>query len=262
MSTRIYDAFRFPIGENNDWWAHALNMREVVKSEVSAMILQKVLELAVDIHDHRTLGIKFSADVNPKFDAHSSAIESLKKDMMKADNSHTFERNDFTIECFFVPHKKHVYGKFIAKNSDISKKLDTMFPDNEEYEYWDNTDEPDHVTRKQWKKREKTWNTIFRSHDSWAEVGLGWRLDAKSYDLHWVWYQNRNNYGFPTLEERARKIAKETARDAYLAKCDIDSENIMSLLHECEKSQEYKDTVAAETTANMLLLDKILPDWT
>lgn len=262
MSTRIYDAFRFPIVNGEDWWAHALNMRKVVKNEVSAMILQRVLELAVDIHDHRTLGIEFPADINPEFEAHSSAIEFLKKDMAEADNSHTIRPNDFTVECFFVPHKKHIYGKLIVNNGDIRKKLDTMFPEHEEYEYWDHTDEPEHMTRKQWKKRKKTWNKIFGSHDSWAEVGLGWRLDAKSYDSHWMWYENRDTFSFPSLEERAQKISKEIAQNAYLSKRNVDAGNIMGLMRECKKSQEYKDTVAAETTANMLLLDKTLPVWT
>lgn len=55
----------------------------------------------------------------------------------------------------------HVYAMPIGGNWALATFDRERFPDwIEDYSYWNNTDEPEHVTQEEWEERKKTWDHI------------------------------------------------------------------------------------------------------
>jgi hypothetical protein len=95
----------------------------------------------------------------------------------------------FSIAFYQNPHQKdQVFARVFAEQKEYIEAWESI-EGVEEFFYWDNTDHPDHVTRKQWKERSKMWDAIM-GESGRSTAHLMWKLDT--FCLNWLKFDDED----------------------------------------------------------------------
>jgi len=100
--------------------------------------------------------------------------------------------------CFNAwPYKRHWYIQPIFASVCEPPDIVGLAPYVEEYGYWDNTDMPEHLTERQWRRRGDTWDAVCLSEpDAWHKR----RFAHTTIEAALPWLP-----GFNVLEQRIRE---------------------------------------------------------
>jgi hypothetical protein len=159
--------------------------------------------------------------------------------------------SDATVLYALAYHEDPAYRAVIA-----------ALPGTSEYEYWNNSDHPPHVTNDMWEQRRQTWDRVLGENAPVARA-LTWRL-RESLQTPVV----RNTEGLdayrPSRRERARVVARRRAiavmdarrspRDRVRINADTSAATAMRVLIE---ESDARAVVEGELT---VLLLRALPD--
>lgn len=201
MSTKIYTGFEF-VSRKKDKYADILKVakeyrastKEIVDSYLRGVLIQK----AVKIYDLTTSGIleiPSNMEHTPLWSA-QNLVESFR-DRLQIDVA-------FTVH----PHKDRIFGIFFGTPFLFDKWLE--IPQVREFGYYNNTDRPDYIPVKDWRKRANIWNSIFE-YDSPVPSENGFIVDIipKDYPIMMAF--------FDSADAVNAELASYSYKDRYTA---------------------------------------------
>ena len=157
MSTKIYEAYRFPKNKLEEFISLFNTICfEQVAEEVSSVILQDLCKNAVR---KQLFGPKWrSKKINRDYDdAEIEVIWSLAEAMMM---SKTGRNSRLHLDCSFNLWMKGKYAYVVPYVADCIK-LEKHLPKwCEDYCYFNHSDQPEGISNKQWKQREMIWEEL------------------------------------------------------------------------------------------------------
>lgn len=162
MSTKIYQAWRCPAKEFplfvKTFHEHAFTKAVKMMDILAASVVQdKILEEMLPVYENwKKTYADFDSFVKDKYEIYK--IRKCFQAALEASRSET--RNFFCIDASF--NAWFYKGKFyIIPYGERCILEDFQPPERaEEYAYWNNTDQPETLTRKQWVARGKTWDAV------------------------------------------------------------------------------------------------------
>jgi hypothetical protein len=84
--------------------------------------------------------------------------------------------HDFSCEMVLLPTKGKILMLLYTQQYLYREAIES-FPEVKNYPYWDNTDQPDDMTMKQWFRRGDEWNRALKAHPSQIPAMSGFRVD-------------------------------------------------------------------------------------
>ena len=157
MSTKIYEAYRFPRGKLEEF-IQVFNVIciEKVAEEAGAVVLQDKAKR--DIRK-RLFGKQWrSKKINYEYSGEDIELIWVIATAMQMSK---LGRNDpFHLDCSFNVWVRGSYCyviPYVANHIKLAKELPMWC---QEYAYWDNSDQPEGTTQRQWDQREKVWSEL------------------------------------------------------------------------------------------------------
>lgn len=149
MSTKIYDSYRINKSQLSRFLTVVQEAKFPLYKKYKAKVIDKLNNFLKEAHqkgEHYTL------------DSYEEKIHKKEKMTILYDLC-----PETSISIF--PEGNFFYFKFFGEYDVIDELKDYInnnFGDlsRYEYEYWNNTDHPKHLTRRQWETRRKKWNAV------------------------------------------------------------------------------------------------------
>lgn len=191
MSTKIYNGFVLPKMSLDQLHKLVLKMRERMACIHDDLYHERMASLCCGILDNYTFQptdvflkvLKEECEYLNRFkdplDWYPMVIADVILRERQQKIKQTMKRDpvyDLDCEMVLIPGKRKIHMLFYAENKAYYEMLET-FPEIQEYPYWDNTDPPDDVTRKQWRKRGKEWDKALSAHRSEIPSLCGFTAD-------------------------------------------------------------------------------------
>jgi hypothetical protein len=145
---------------------------------------------------------------------------------------------------------------------DSSAILEVLFKSRvaHEYGYWNNTDEPEHLNQRQWKKRAKVWEGLIA-----GKSGPCFEVRVREPYMTWG-APERVLAALPTYEERVARYTRDVALNRWFAEVKGASPEIDPIpqYFKFRDLQEYNDpvVVAHLAAARELVLERLAPTVT
>lgn len=171
MSTKIYSGFRFVPSDLNEIHALLMAYRPAVKAAVHAAQCRFLATTAADIIDKAALNGGLAGE--PLSIAHD---EMRRRQKEVRTTGYRDPEVDFDFKLAVMPYGERVYGIVFCEQREWQSAFygQTWV---EHWPYWDNTDEPEGVSRRQWANRGKVWDTILAGDEWDRPVGCGFSYD-------------------------------------------------------------------------------------
>lgn len=200
MSTKIYDGAYVKMTNFRELMRFCDNVQEILKNEAQnqySIVFEKAMTfLAIYIKTGIKIdfgGIDFSEFSGDVAGAKNFIRRGLLETIRKNSEAKTFlEYNgdvDFDFSLSFFPGARKTLLIPITRNSlftGIFANMNEVF----EYGYWDNSDRPDNVTNREWRKRKKDWDSVLPGAGILSECGMikkiivsdviAWNMSQKS----------------------------------------------------------------------------------
>lgn len=166
MSTKIYTGVRFNVRNIADLHAKTSEWRKRIEILTEESKLKFFAEIIMTSIDRAVLGTSvedWPDDKKIMSYASRTYTERLEKTKEKYANRDPAVDMDFSFSVH--PVGRYLYGVVFC---DRSEWLDEFMklPWVEEFAYWNNTDPPEHLTTRQWKRRERIWEQAIPDHFS------------------------------------------------------------------------------------------------
>lgn len=182
MSTTIYNAVRFASGMNLtqvvQWCAQ---QRPAIQKAICDKQIQRLLYASVNAYDAAALAALGWAHPSKEFGETASALGmGYRRIRDQNDEDIRSNRRSDSAEIILFPHGRYVYG--IVYMNEAQKFIDSHMSSGvmQDYSYWNNSDEPDGVSARQWNRRKQVWDEIFKDSSVPAEVGVSVQLSRQS----------------------------------------------------------------------------------
>jgi len=199
MSTKIYEAWR---------WKRTLGMGWVLY-EVETIMKKQMYKKAQEF---------LKKAVGEGADLHYTMMLCAKLTQFQALSPYKGPQGDFSCDFCVWDYKSYFYMYPIGtlNNWDFSEIY--KIPGLEDFRYWNNTDEPEDVSRREWKRRGRIWDA---QHDEKEPVPktIYHILDpySPSHDLYplfdprWATEHEMKRLGLPTCMKLTREAAQKRA---------------------------------------------------
>lgn len=223
MSTKIYNGFKFNTKSITDIIEQLYNLKKEVKDIVRNDMKEMINDKLVLFHDYQKLNKTFTM-----FDYNSDCfIEVKTKDEMKKIIKMGFKTmscsleqdmngfDDYKFEISIFQIKNAILGCPFVNASclrDIIKEQSFYI----EYGYWNNSDEPEGMSKREWNKREKDWEEATKIGHTFADNSLLYTLSPNIMnvfnEIFWTTHMFEDIV-FESVEERAKRYAKDELMD-------------------------------------------------
>lgn len=217
MSTKIFNGYilpkEFKTLDQAITWSRKLQTKfeatcaprlaEVIAKDAAGMIDQVIAHNVIKLG---AFGIKspqflkrcsYSKN-NPVAMAFDNARENLKESVYHC------LRDDFTLSLSLLRSRKRTLCLIFGGSSFVERWFEKT-SGVEPFPYWDNEDEPEGMTRAQWKERGKIWEEALPENATPAQAGLAITSKEASYFL---WGVKEKIPAVPNRLSRARQVAK------------------------------------------------------
>lgn len=162
--------------------------------------------------------------------------------------------SEFVLFQVFGTELQNIVYDLVHSRKKSDKNIVKMYQ-LEEYEYYNNCDKPYNVSKKKWEQRRDDWDTVLPGIGIPSVNGITIELISSSLFLEgyaYKLYGNKSYFKFSTVEERAKKYAKQECQVAYLEKNIPENEkpsytNSISLLMDFDKKIKEKDKEILES---------------
>ena len=218
MSTKIYNGIKLTKMNLQGLRHFAARLREQIAPIHLELYCKAVADLCtLIIDDRKLLG---------NYDYHKREEERYSKSGSKSPLSmarwniyerqraikRTQERDpevDFDFSISILPIRGKTLAIPYTEQSKFLEALNAM-PEVSEYGYWNNVDEPDNVTAKEWSKRKKDWNEALPGIGIPSENGFS--IDLTS-DFRIMCNAEVVLQYIPSIEDRIRRRSRQAAID-------------------------------------------------
>jgi hypothetical protein len=209
MSTKIFNGLKLTVTNLFELDRLVKELRAEVMAAVAIKRAQYVARCATNIHDRRLLGIAEEDEPEAARSPYIRAVSRLRKcdeTCYGGDQSRSskFAYPDHTFELCLFPYKRAVYAIPYTEDRDLLGLL-TSKSWVSEYGYWDNTDQPDSIDDREWRRRRKVWDGVFAGcyMSVSANGGFQVNLSPRQWEfLTWPEIQKQ----IPTLEKRRSEM--------------------------------------------------------
>lgn len=207
MSTKVYNGFYFRNAPSMDVAFQQLQAcREPLRKQAFNLMVKEIVRVATFNFDKQT-------DLNGFGSYYSHALDFVQEELHKSKKEGRNSLYDFSFKVGMVPlldkhhNTKKVFGYFFSSK----KELISLFKENlffVDYCYWNNADELDGVTQKEWKQRGKDWEQVTAEDSVFSEFMTIMDL-VSTFDFTYRYEHNEDSSSFiPTDEERIEHLAK------------------------------------------------------
>lgn len=217
MSTKIYDGFRLRTPSIRALNAILQTAREQLSERCQEEFLEMYGQYVAAYADARIAGIKITAQVGRKrYDRMPEYVDATTfpsgiawQEFWDAQSNIrlTHERNpsyDFECEISLYPGSPWTFAIIYSEPSRAYRDVWAEIPGVEPYAYWDNTDKPEELSSRAWKRRGDQWNKRL------ATKSLDWTLNGE-YGAPMPPRGDDLLLCMPTLEKRLARIASHIA---------------------------------------------------
>lgn len=181
MSTKIYNGYRVFADNLDEAISNLKFFKKEIKEALYNMALDNFFLSSISMLDTQVLNnLVFSEEVRKesnkknKIDDNNSAnYHTYMKILEEVSNKDNSEENNKSYEVYVMLYPTQLKDKKTGKNyylflycgeKRFDLKSDVIFSDYaknvEEYAYWNNTDAPEEVSKKQWETRRKDWHEV------------------------------------------------------------------------------------------------------
>lgn len=204
MSTKIFNGYCMFSCSLQELQSFSMELRHKIQEELINLYYKKILEISTFEHDKATIA-SFPTQplkTNLLWKAQSKIQSKFYEIQRTQIRNPSF---DFSFDLTLIPIKDKILIMIFTEQESF-KKVFLSFPQIIPYPYFNNCDKPTTISNKEWKTREKEWDTALLPYDIPALQGFS--VECVNY-LPLVFAENLKTYEhlIPTLEERIHKIA-------------------------------------------------------
>jgi len=217
MSTKIYNGYLIRDVETLEKLIKLLHdFRDKVSEKAKELVAITYARICAEILDNQALGKEYcDALLEKKFDSHplSYALRCCEEHRRKIRKENRRDPLfDFDCEVVALASGKKTLAMLYTEQEEYVRIWREM-PGVEAYEYYDNTDRPEHCTEEEWDDRGNDWELAVGHHPP-GEAGL--RIECiTDYTLPIPSSKDVIKY-IPEREKRIQELAKESVIDAKL----------------------------------------------
>ncbi len=167
MSTKIYSAYRIPA--NTNLFDFKNKVQQLLKEPILEEITTHAAGAIIRLYDALTVkdGLFYKSAIKdmPGLDMTKKIDTVSVNDLYWAYVAKCRDSEDYN----YVHKNAHLnfmnaesIGSILVtiRSSNRSEDLFKTIPGVEDFRYWDNTDKPDSISKKEWKNRRKVWNEV------------------------------------------------------------------------------------------------------
>lgn len=158
MSTKIYSGFKAKNVGSKQLMQDLLNIQSEAKNIARQLSWDYQAFKAVVLFDEVTLGLA----EKPKYSYIGEARANLLSEQQESERTNSRKPEvDYSFSICVYPIKNNEFlGVYFTEWEDKYLPLIKSKPWYQEYSYWNNTDKPEHITNREWKKRRKDWEIL------------------------------------------------------------------------------------------------------
>lgn len=217
MSTKLYNAYKLPKMNLDDFFTLVEKIKKNIGEIQDETYVKEFSEKALRIYDFKTLYPNGNIVLNYgnyQSDESEMTISSIVHKMMDiSQKKHKLQdkMNSFYFHVHFLFHNDIIY----AITRHLNDKMEKVFVEltkGQSYEYYNNTDCPEDVTKEEWGLREKEWNEVFGS-TSWDIPNA---KNSIKLQCEFELFHHRYQYNYPD-----NKSILNTSRTNYFATDEV-----------------------------------------
>lgn len=216
MSTRIYNGYRIPtmsLHELNTWIEP---LRQFAKEETERYVYQKTVDESIYLLDEAMIKTKEEFEKGMEEDdlyrADSGIIHYVRRDLKRQFDSPFRGDLDVISKLVVLPIKGKTLCYLFTSDVKAIQEFFEKMPGVKEYGYWNNTDRPEHLSKKQWENRRDDWDVAV-SYGDISKQGLV--IDLVS-DFP-VRCSDKSAVQFPSFESRAKRVSTVLVEKDFIA---------------------------------------------
>lgn len=256
MSTTIYDAFRVKNRDTFDMFSFLSKVQKVLTEPTLSHNLSRVVGESLHLLDSALLQKRQGKLVNvsdmENFSIVRPGVQELTYNNFFAcaarldiqwDNL-SLERN-LRLMFFENPINKDLY--IMVKGPHPVIELFGQFEEVEDFSYWNNTDKPDDVSKRQWNQRRKAWDVTLTYTASVGRLSpngfrkMEFKLLESMYEKITTSMLEECPIVLPSLEVRMKRIVSLRATERYFEGLDgkqPDISKVINIISDDEKRAE------------------------
>lgn len=169
MSTKIYNGFKIDTGDISEvqsiFNGHQVALKEVTKEK----IIEFLVKSAVEDFDKDIISKKNTGKDNNYISQASREMDDRQREIKKT--GYRDPEVDFGVEIAIFPFEGKFYGIYYSEQEEFYHNL-LKQQKISEFSYYDNTDKPERISKKEWKERERVWDIIFDGNGLPCEIGF------------------------------------------------------------------------------------------
>lgn len=209
MAAKIHTGFRFVSSDIFEVRRFIDEYRVRMKVERARKVARWLATTATNILDDRRFGLPSDID-DEKTDRHPLAaawsnLRDREREIEKTGRRDPEIDFDFRIFIYVHERSRSLYGSMICEQPEWRRAF-VRHPAIMSFAYWDNSDPPSNVTRREWQERARIWDEIFEVNRTLGGAGLVAELSQNT------------TYLYPSANRIMRLIPKNTARAKRLAR--------------------------------------------
>lgn len=256
MSTKIYNGFIFnKINTLEKAFAYLKKVKPDMEMLADHYWLQIITELAVSHYDFDCIEGKDTRHKGCSYfsDAFARVCDEEKENNKEGRASFTNIDAEIAIAPVKVEGKNRIVGIPVINNKQMLEQF-KLLPEIDDYCYYDNTDEPDYVTKKEFKARGKTWDIVFKDNNIVSQAMLTYTLVPEGMRLLSRNFIETNGPSYiKSYENRVESCTREYTVEANKSKFKSPSDYFKWV-----KTDEYKNEIDKNKELITSKLDKNL----
>lgn len=225
MSTVINNGYRIPtmnLKELQDWVAP---LRKIAESETQKHVYQEMMKEAIHLRDLAT--VMTAEEFNKRmaseeaYEEDRSILSFVRRELRRQSDS--VHRGDLDIKSKFVifPLEGKTLAIFLPCDVKAVQEAFEQLPGVRKYAYWNNTDRPKKLSKKQWDKRQEDWKKAVGYGDI-TKQGIVIEL-VSDFPLM---FSDMEDVKLPSLSKRAKRIATLFVEREFIARMKEETEKV------------------------------------
>ena len=169
MSTKLFYAYKLPKMNLKTFFEKVEQVKSAISLKQQELYQEEFLMRCLSVLDFKTLNPEAVAHFSHSYHQDNSTMKvaELVSYWMEAEDKlhkQADKMNMFYFHVHFLFRKNRIYAITRCLNHDNFDPDFVRITGAELYEYYNHTDQPEDITRAQWKKREKEWDEVFGNH--------------------------------------------------------------------------------------------------